>query len=139
MMAKHRAEGDPMEDDHSDGFKHSPQDWGGLAIVILAGAFGVGLLCFCVGVLYDAIYSKESSGLSSNATQILTAWGGGVIGVLGGYVGYRTGRQALSDSTNQAVSAPEEAGGYGSTPTAGKSPSQAQAAYEEGNPPGVAG
>jgi hypothetical protein len=42
-------------------------------------------------VLYDAIVSS-SSGLSENATQILTLAFGGIIGLLGSYVGYKTGQ-----------------------------------------------
>jgi hypothetical protein len=41
-------------------------------------------------VLYDAIFS-EGPGLSENATQILTGTFGGIIGVLGSYIGYRAG------------------------------------------------
>ncbi len=42
-------------------------------------------------MLYDAIFSSES-GLSENATQILTLAFGGIIGLLGSYVGYKTGQ-----------------------------------------------
>jgi hypothetical protein len=34
-------------------------------------------------------------GLSDNATQVLTGWGGGIIGVIGALVGFRVGRQHL--------------------------------------------
>jgi hypothetical protein len=43
------------------------------------------------GVLYDALFSS-TSGLSENATQILTGWGGGIIGILGAVFGYRAGQ-----------------------------------------------
>jgi hypothetical protein len=39
-------------------------------------------------VLWDALFSPES-GLSDNAVQLLTGWGGGMIGVIGAYVGYK--------------------------------------------------
>jgi hypothetical protein len=34
----------------------------------------------------------NATGLGENATQILTGWGGGIIGVLGAYVGYAFGK-----------------------------------------------
>ena len=43
-----------------------------------------------IGVLYDAI-SSSGPGLSDNATQLLTAAFGGIIGILGTYVGYAAG------------------------------------------------
>jgi len=56
----------------------------------LAIALGLAVVIITVGVLYDAIFS-EGPGLSDNATQILTAAFGGIIGVLGSYVGFRAG------------------------------------------------
>ena len=44
---------------------------------------------FCLAVLYTAIESDAP--LSENATQVLTGWGGGIIGILGAYIGYRVG------------------------------------------------
>ena len=65
------------------------KDW--VALVLAVGlASAVNMLTF--GVLYDAIFSRES-GLSENATQILVAAFGGIIGVLGGYIGYRAGER----------------------------------------------
>jgi hypothetical protein len=46
-----------------------------------------------IAVLYDALFSKPSGGLSENATQVLTGWGGGIIGIIGALVGYRAGEQ----------------------------------------------
>jgi hypothetical protein len=53
-------------------------------------------------VLYDAIRS-EGPGLSENATQILTGAFGGIIGVLGSYLGYRAGA-----ATNVSTPAPPD-------------------------------
>jgi hypothetical protein len=64
------------------------KDWVMLICAIgLATAFN--LITFAV--LYDAIFS-EGPGLSDNATQVLTGWGGGIIGLLGAYVGYKASR-----------------------------------------------
>ena len=56
---------------------------------IIAVGFVLGFNLFCFAVLYDAVTSDEP--LSENATQVLTGWGGGMIGLLGGFVGYRVG------------------------------------------------
>jgi len=60
----------------------------GWVAVILAVALGLALNLIVGAVLYDAIFS-EGPGLSENATQILTGAFGGIIGVLGSYIGYR--------------------------------------------------
>jgi len=61
-----------------------------IVALALAIALGLAVVTITVGVLYDAIFS-EGPGLSDNATQILTAAFGGIIGVLGSYVGFRAG------------------------------------------------
>lgn len=58
--------------------------------MILAIGLCTALNAFVVAVLYDAIFSHEP-GLSENATQILTGWGGGIIGILGAVFGYDAG------------------------------------------------
>lgn len=67
-----------------------------LVAIILAVGICTALNMLTFGILYDAIFS-ESSGISENATQILTGWGGGVVGVIGAVVGYQAG-QSASDS-----------------------------------------
>ena len=62
----------------------------GWVAVILAVGMATALNAITFAVLYDAIRS-EGPGLSENATQVLTGWGGGIIGVLGAYIGYRVG------------------------------------------------
>ena len=57
---------------------------------ILAIGLATAINAITFAVLYDAIFSSES-GLSENATQILTTAFGGIIGVLGSYIGYRAG------------------------------------------------
>ena len=66
--------------------------------VILAVGIATALNVIVFAVLYDAIRS-EGPGLSENATQILTGWGGGIIGVLGAYIGYRAGRGSVGDDS----------------------------------------
>jgi hypothetical protein len=62
---------------------------GGAVALVLAASLGFGFNMFCFAVLYDAITGQTA--LSENATQVLTGWGGGIIGVLGSYIGYRVG------------------------------------------------
>jgi hypothetical protein len=57
-------------------------------VFVIALAIGTAMNMFTLAVLYDAIFSR-GPGLSSNATQVLTGWGGGMIGIIGAYVGYR--------------------------------------------------
>jgi hypothetical protein len=66
------------------------KDW---VAVILAVGLATAVNAITFAVLYDAIFSK-GPGLSDNATQVLTAALGGVIGVLGSYLGLRAGLEA---------------------------------------------
>jgi hypothetical protein len=58
--------------------------------VLLAIGICTAVNLVTAGVLYDAIVSK-GPGLSDNATQILTTAFGGMIGILGTYLGFRAG------------------------------------------------
>lgn len=58
--------------------------------MVLAVGIVLAVNVITAAVLYDAIFS-EGPGLSDNATQLLTAAFGGIIGVLGAYVGYKAG------------------------------------------------
>lgn len=71
------------------------RDW---IALILAIGMCTALNLFCFAVLYDALFSTQP-GLSENATQVLTGWGGGIIGILGAVFGYRAG-QAQRDDQN---------------------------------------
>src|SRR5262245_51330304 len=63
-----------------------------VALVLALGlVVAVNLITFAV--LYDAIAS-QGPGLSENATQILTGAFGGIVGLLGGYLGYKAGRES---------------------------------------------
>lgn len=61
-----------------------------LVALVLAAGMALSLLIIVGAVFYDAVRS-DTPGLSENSTQILTGWGGGVIGVLGSYLGFRAG------------------------------------------------
>lgn len=60
-------------------------------------AIGISMaLNFVTLALVWAAYNRlgqSGQGLSENGTQLLTGWGGGIIGVLGAYVGYSFGRK----------------------------------------------
>jgi sulfite exporter TauE/SafE len=64
------------------------RDW---VVFLLALGLATALNLITAGVLYDAIFSK-GPGLSDNATQILTTAFGGIIGVLGSYLGFKAGQ-----------------------------------------------
>lgn len=64
------------------------RDW---VAIILALGLGMAINTITAAVLYDAITHPADAGLSENATQVLTTAFGGMIGVLGSYVGYRFG------------------------------------------------
>ena len=74
-----------------------------LVAIILAIGLCTAMNVFVFAVLFDAIASK-GTGLSENATQILTGWGGGIIGILGAVFGYEAGsarRSELDDETKE--------------------------------------
>jgi len=68
----------------------------GWVAVILAVGIATAVNLITIAVLYDAIFS-QGPGLSENATQVLTTAFGGIIGVLGAYVGYKA-RDAHTDT-----------------------------------------
>lgn len=67
----------------------------GSEIVAFALAMGIStaLNVITFAVVWEAITHPSTAGLSENATQVLTGWGGGMIGVLGAYVGYTFGKK----------------------------------------------
>lgn len=66
------------------------RDW--IALTLAIGMV-TAINLFTLAVLYDALFNHQAAGLSENATQVLTGWGGGVIGILGAMFGYRAGQQ----------------------------------------------
>ena len=75
-----------------------------MVAVLLAVGIATALNLIVFAVLYAALTktSDVDGGISENATQILTGWGGGIIGILGAFVGYRLG------SENGAAAPPRE-------------------------------
>jgi hypothetical protein len=70
-----------------------PGDRRELVALVLAIGLAASLLLIVAAVMYDAVRS-DTPGLSENATQILTGWGGGIIGIVGSYLGFRAGEKA---------------------------------------------
>ena len=68
----------------------------GLVAVILALAIGTALNIITMAILYAAyirVGYDVNAGISDKGVQILLAWGGGIISVLAGYVGFIVGKQ----------------------------------------------
>lgn len=58
--------------------------------VILAVGLATAVNLIVIGGFASAVYRKAE--LSENATQVMTAVFGGIVGVLGSYVGYKAGQ-----------------------------------------------
>ena len=72
-----------------------------LVALVLAVGLVTAVNAVTLGVLYDAIRSA-GPGLSENATQVLTGAFGGIVGVLGAYLGFKAGLQANGLDDDQA-------------------------------------
>lgn len=74
-----------------------------IVAVILSAGMVVALNLFIVAAILEAYANRITLpvGLGDNATQVLTGWGGGIIGIIGALVGYRVGRRrsAKKDET----------------------------------------
>lgn len=67
--------------------------------LVLAIGICTALNLLTIATVIDALWSAVP-GISENATQILTGWGGGVVGVIGAVVGYNAGHaNALRQQT----------------------------------------
>ena len=83
-----------------------------LVPLILAIGVATALNCITFAVLYDAIFS-DVSGLSENATQIITGAFGGILGVLGSYMGFKVAADhpptdsSVDQTGTSAVPSPE--------------------------------
>lgn len=81
-----------------------------IVAIILAVSIGVALNTFIVMAGIEAYANSITLpiGLSDNATQILGAWGGGIISVIGALVGVRIGRKLPKqiESGNENDSSP---------------------------------
>jgi hypothetical protein len=65
-----------------------------LVAIILSTGMVLALNIFIVAAAVEAYANAITLpiGLSDNATQVMTGWGGGIIGVIGALVGFRVGR-----------------------------------------------
>jgi Na+-transporting NADH:ubiquinone oxidoreductase subunit NqrC len=63
-----------------------------LVALVLAVGLAAGIVIICGAVAINAVQHQEP--LSDNATQVLTAAFGGIVGVLGAYLGFRAGERA---------------------------------------------
>jgi hypothetical protein len=75
--------------------------------LVLAVGLVVAVNTFTAAMLYDALFSA-GPGLSENATQILSGAFGGIIGVLGSFIGYRAS-MARSEAEQASDVAPAPA------------------------------
>lgn len=85
-----------------------PLTTGVVVAVILSIGICLALNLLVFAVFWDAIYSSNS-GISENATQILTGWGGGIIGVIGALVGYKAGSDERHNAESIATQAADQA------------------------------
>ena len=76
--------------------------------IVLAAGLSVAVICITVAILWEAVFSTGSAGISENATQILTTAFGGIIGVLGSYIGFKSGEKV---ATMPPPSPPMSSGG----------------------------
>jgi len=84
-----------------------------LVTLVLAIALGTALNAFTFAILYESVFRTESAGISENAVQVLTGWGGGMIGIIGAFIGYRVGSSQNGTQTTE-TGAPHD----DNTPTA---------------------
>lgn len=82
---------------------HDRRDW---VAVILAIGIATAINLITLAVLYDAIFS-EGPGLSDNAVQVLSLAFGGILGVLGGYIGGRALAHKVEDDRSAPDTPPE--------------------------------
>lgn len=65
-----------------------------LVAVILASGIALALNIMTAAAIWVAVAPlnpDQIPRLGENSTQVLTGWGGGILGVLGAYVGFRFG------------------------------------------------
>jgi len=80
---------DILEDPEPSHREPATRDW---TAIVLAIGLATAINAITIAVLLDAALG-DANGLSENATQILTTAFGGIIGVLGSYIGYRSASQ----------------------------------------------
>jgi hypothetical protein len=71
-----------------------------IVAVILAIGLAVAVVMLMAGVLWDALHS-DSPGISENATQLITMAFGGIIGILGSFLGYKAGTNTKGSADDE--------------------------------------
>lgn len=80
------------------------RDW---VALVLAIGLAVAINMITAAMFVAALHATEPTGMSENATQVLTTAFGGIVGVLGSYVGYRIGaRERGRDARDNSESDP---------------------------------
>jgi hypothetical protein len=72
--------------------------------VILATGMAIALNIMTFAALWVALSPHDPNfipRLGENATQVLTGWGGGIMGVLGAYIGYAFGNKAQGSNSGE--------------------------------------
>ena len=64
-----------------------------IVAIILAVSVGTALLVMTVPILWAVVHHDVEPARLVAITQVLTGWGGGMLGVLGAYVGYAFGKK----------------------------------------------
>ena len=73
-------------------FRNGRRDAAGTVAVILAIGIATAVNTITFTLLWAVITDRLGNGLGENTTQVLVAWGGAIVSVLSGYVGYVVGR-----------------------------------------------
>ena len=76
----------------------------GTVALVLAGGVAVALNIITCAVMLAAFMGRVE--LSANSTQLLTGWGGGIIGVLGSYIGFTFGQRKSNGPPPPPAEAP---------------------------------
>jgi len=73
-----------------------------MVVLILAIVLGLSVILIMITVLVQVIDHETPQSLGENTTQIITAVTGGLIGVLGGYVGARVQQKRDKDDKDNS-------------------------------------
>lgn len=68
-----------------------------LVAVILAVGMSASIIIITLTIGYAVVSEKLPGTLGENTTQVLISWGGGLLAVLGAYIGYAFGKHYHDD------------------------------------------